>query len=155
MAKAGEALAKIFPQIKLDYPRDAAGKLVLKKLPDEELAKYRGVLGHFHIQTNKTDPGPALQWDKVIDGARKLLQQTIAAATTARAARPDKLSLTAEACCCDRGPSVSAQPPSPSFLSYLTIRPQHLSPIEMRAEKLRQMEAGHAGLSFQCGGHRL
>ncbi len=66
------ALAKVFPQIKLDYPRDDAGRLVPHKLSDEELVKYQGVLGHFHIQTNKTDPGPALQWDKVIDGARRL-----------------------------------------------------------------------------------
>ena len=65
-------LAKVFPKIKLDYPRDATGHLVLHKLADEELAKYQGVLGHYHIQTNKTDPGPALQWDKVIDGARQL-----------------------------------------------------------------------------------
>ncbi len=65
-------LAKVFPRIKLDYPRDAAGHLVPRKLADEELAKYQGVLGHFHIQTNKTDPGPALQWDKVIEGARQL-----------------------------------------------------------------------------------
>jgi N-acetyl-anhydromuramyl-L-alanine amidase AmpD len=68
-------LAKVFPKITLDYPRDAAGHLVPHKLADEDLAKYRGVLGHFHIQTNKTDPGPALQWDKVIDGARQLLGQ--------------------------------------------------------------------------------
>ena len=72
LIKLTATLAKIFPQIKLDYPRDANGKLVAKKLPDDELAKYRGVLGHFHIQTNKVDPGPAFQWDKVIDGARKL-----------------------------------------------------------------------------------
>ena len=44
------------------------------KLPDDQLAKYQGVLGHYHIQTNKTDPGPALQWDKVINGARRLLR---------------------------------------------------------------------------------
>ena len=74
LIKLTAALCKIFPQIKCDYPRDAAGKLVPQKLSDEELAKYHGVLGHFHIQTNKTDPGPALQWDKVIDGAKRLLQ---------------------------------------------------------------------------------
>jgi len=72
LIKLTATLAKLFPRIKLDYPRDAAGKLVTHKLPDADLAKYRGVLGHFHVQTNKTDPGPAFQWDKVIDGARKL-----------------------------------------------------------------------------------
>jgi hypothetical protein len=30
-------------------------------------------MGHYHVQTNKTDPGPALDWDLVIGGARKLI----------------------------------------------------------------------------------
>ncbi len=72
LIKLTATLAKVFPRIKLDYPRDAAGQLVRQKLPDDQLAKYQGVLGHYHIQTNKTDPGPALQWDRLIEGARKL-----------------------------------------------------------------------------------
>jgi N-acetyl-anhydromuramyl-L-alanine amidase AmpD len=43
---------------------------VAKKLPDPVWAKYQGVLGHFHIQDNKIDPGPAFQWDLLITGAR-------------------------------------------------------------------------------------
>jgi N-acetylmuramoyl-L-alanine amidase len=74
LIKLTAALCKVFPKINCDYPRDGDGKLVLKKLPDDELAKYQGVLGHYHIQTNKTDPGPALQWDRIIDGARELLK---------------------------------------------------------------------------------
>jgi N-acetylmuramoyl-L-alanine amidase len=73
LIKLTASLAKVFPQITLDYPRDATGHLLTVKLPDDQLANYHGVLGHYHIQTNKTDPGPALQWDKVIDGARRLL----------------------------------------------------------------------------------
>ena len=73
LIKLTATLSKVFPKIKCDYPRDAAGKLIPQKLPDEELEKYQGVLGHFHVQTNKTDPGPAFQWDYVIDNARKLL----------------------------------------------------------------------------------
>jgi N-acetyl-anhydromuramyl-L-alanine amidase AmpD len=42
-------------------------------LPDAELNAYQGVLGHFHIQTNKTDPGPAFQWDTVIENARRIV----------------------------------------------------------------------------------
>ncbi len=71
LIKLTAALAKVFPKIKLDYPRGPDGKVLPHKLPDAELAKFQGVLGHYHIQTNKTDPGPALQWDKVIEGARK------------------------------------------------------------------------------------
>jgi N-acetyl-anhydromuramyl-L-alanine amidase AmpD len=79
LIKLTATLSKVLPKIKCDYPRDAAGKLVLKKLPDEQLNAYEGVLGHFHIQTNKTDPGPAFQWDYVLNGARRLLHHGFSA----------------------------------------------------------------------------
>ncbi len=66
-------LCKIFPKIKCDYPHDADGKLIPQKLPDDQLRAYQGVLGHYHVQTNKTDPGPAFQWDFVIGHSRRLL----------------------------------------------------------------------------------
>jgi N-acetyl-anhydromuramyl-L-alanine amidase AmpD len=72
LIKLTAALGKIFPRIKLDAPRDAAGRVLDHKLPDADLAAYQGVLGHYHIQTNKTDPGPAIQWEKIITGARAL-----------------------------------------------------------------------------------
>ena len=73
LIKLTATLSKAFPQIKCDYPKDATGQLIRQKLPDAELKSYQGVLGHFHIQTDKVDPGPAFQWDYVIGGARKLL----------------------------------------------------------------------------------
>jgi N-acetyl-anhydromuramyl-L-alanine amidase AmpD len=81
LIKLTASLSKIFPKIKCDYPRDAAGKLIPQKLPDDDLQNYQGVLGHFHIQTNKVDPGPAFQWDYVIDNARKLLNGGMSEAT--------------------------------------------------------------------------
>ncbi len=76
LVKLTATLCKIFPKINCDYPRDAAGKLITHKLEDEDLKNYQGVMGHFHIQTNKTDPGPALQWDYLINNARRLLQNS-------------------------------------------------------------------------------
>ena len=73
LSKLTATLCRVFPRIKCDYPRAAAGQLIPRKLPDDELKEYHGVLGHFHIQTNKTDPGPAFQWDYVIDNARRIL----------------------------------------------------------------------------------
>jgi N-acetyl-anhydromuramyl-L-alanine amidase AmpD len=73
LIKLTATLSQVLPQIKCDYPKDAAGKLIPSKLPDAELEAYKGVIGHFHIQTNKVDPGPAFQWDYVIDSARKLM----------------------------------------------------------------------------------
>jgi len=67
------ALCKVFPKLRCDYPRDAARQLVRAKLPDDELNRYQGLLGHYHVQANKVDPGPAFQWDRVIIGAQELL----------------------------------------------------------------------------------
>ncbi|MGA2699640.1 MAG: hypothetical protein ABSH35_00895 [Isosphaeraceae bacterium] len=75
MQHATATLCKLFPKILCDYPRDAAGALVRAKLPDPELVRYQGILGHYHVQTNKVDPGPAFQWDRLIKGARGLTAQ--------------------------------------------------------------------------------
>jgi N-acetyl-anhydromuramyl-L-alanine amidase AmpD len=77
LIKLTAALCRVLPKIKCDYPKDAQGNLIRAKLPDEDLNKYAGVLGHFHVQTDKVDPGPAFQWDYVIDGARKLLGESL------------------------------------------------------------------------------
>jgi N-acetylmuramoyl-L-alanine amidase len=73
LIKLTATLCTVFPKIKCDYPRDASGQTIPRKLPDDQLAGYQGILGHYHVQTNKVDPGPAFQWDTVIDGARKLM----------------------------------------------------------------------------------
>jgi N-acetylmuramoyl-L-alanine amidase len=73
LTKLTATLCKVLPKITCDYPKDAAGKLITKKLPDAELDAYQGVLGHYHVQTDKVDPGPAFQWDRVIGGANMLL----------------------------------------------------------------------------------
>src|SRR5262249_9608387 len=73
LIKLTATLCTVFPKIACRYPRDAEGQLIPRKLPAEELARYHGILGHYHVQTNKVDPGPAFQWDKVVDGAQKLM----------------------------------------------------------------------------------
>jgi N-acetylmuramoyl-L-alanine amidase len=75
LIKLTAALCKVFPKIRCDYPHDANGKLMREKLPDADLQSYQGILGHFHVQTNKVDPGPAFDWDRVIAGARRGLGQ--------------------------------------------------------------------------------
>ncbi len=73
LVKLTAALCRIFPKLTCDYPRDASGALITTKLPDEAWKAYAGVLGHYHVQTNKIDPGPALNWDLLIRGARREL----------------------------------------------------------------------------------
>lgn len=75
LAHLTAALCTVLPKITCDYPHDKDGKLIPHKLPKEELENYQGVLGHFHVQTDKTDPGPAFQWDYVIGRARQLMGQ--------------------------------------------------------------------------------
>src|SRR5581483_5403413 len=75
LVKLTAALCRIFPRLTCDYPRDDQHKLIPRKLADDQLADYHGVLGHYHIQTDKTDPGPALQWDYVVGEARRLLKE--------------------------------------------------------------------------------
>jgi N-acetylmuramoyl-L-alanine amidase len=74
LAKLTAALCKIFPNLPCEYPRDASGQLVRSKLGDAELKSYRGLLGHYHVQLNKTDPGPAFQWDLLLRESRKHLK---------------------------------------------------------------------------------
>jgi N-acetyl-anhydromuramyl-L-alanine amidase AmpD len=71
LIKLAATLHRVLPKIALDYPRDAEGHLRTSKLSDEELAKFHGILGHYHVSKRKVDPGPALDWDRLIRGARK------------------------------------------------------------------------------------
>ena len=66
-------LCTVFPRINCDVPRDANGEVIDHVLSDEQWANYQGVLGHLHIQTDKSDPGPAFDWNKVITGAGKMM----------------------------------------------------------------------------------
>lgn len=74
LVKLTATLCRVFPKLRCDYPRDAKGKLLLRKIPDAELKNYHGILGHFHVQANKVDPGPAFQWDYLITNARRWLR---------------------------------------------------------------------------------
>lgn len=73
LSKLVATLCTIFPKIRCDYPKDAHGHLIRVKLPDDRLERYQGLLGHYHVQTNKVDPGPAFQWDRVIGEAHRLM----------------------------------------------------------------------------------
>ncbi len=74
LIKLTATLHAALPKIKLDYPRDAQG-LIATKLPDDQLPAATGLLAHWHIQSNKIDPGPAFDWDRVIRGAKRELRR--------------------------------------------------------------------------------
>ena len=74
LAKLTAALHRVLPEIALDVPRDAAGRPLDVALTDDELAAFRGILGHYHVTTNKIDPGPALDWEMLLGAARRELE---------------------------------------------------------------------------------
>lgn len=76
LSKLLAAFTTIFPAIPLSYPKDSSGQLIRQKLPDDQLASYTGLLGHYHIQTNKIDPGPAMQWDVITSQAQAIVERT-------------------------------------------------------------------------------
>ncbi len=66
-------LCAVLPRIRCEYPRDSSGGLVTTRLSDDDLGAYAGLLGHWHVQENKTDPGPAFDWERVVGGARRMM----------------------------------------------------------------------------------
>ena len=77
LIKLTATLCKVFPRIECKYPTDADGKLINGKLSDQDLANFHGVLGHYHSTTEKIDPGPAFDWERVIRGARMILNNGV------------------------------------------------------------------------------
>jgi N-acetyl-anhydromuramyl-L-alanine amidase AmpD len=73
LVKLTAALADIFPRIRLEVPRMPDGKLLDRTLSDQQWASFSGLMGHYHVQGNKSDPGPAMDWDYLLDQARARL----------------------------------------------------------------------------------
>jgi N-acetyl-anhydromuramyl-L-alanine amidase AmpD len=70
LIKLTAALCRIFPNLKCDAPRNADGKIIMDRtLTEDELTRYQGLLGHHHIKHSKSDPGPAFDWDRLIEKA--------------------------------------------------------------------------------------
>ncbi|MEZ6013887.1 MAG: peptidoglycan recognition family protein [Planctomycetota bacterium] len=56
-------LCKTLPRIEPDAPRDAAGRVLTARMPEEQEAGFRGIVGHHHVSEQKQDPGPAFDWE--------------------------------------------------------------------------------------------
>ncbi len=75
LAKLCAGLSRVLPRIRLQVPREGNGAVTNHVLPEAELRAFEGIVGHFHVQKNKQDPGPAFQWDRLLHDARALLSQ--------------------------------------------------------------------------------
>jgi N-acetyl-anhydromuramyl-L-alanine amidase AmpD len=74
LIKLTATLCRVFPRLHCTYPRNGDSQLIPHQLSDAQWKNFHGLLAHYHIQKNKTDPGPAFNWEKVIDGAAQLLK---------------------------------------------------------------------------------
>jgi N-acetylmuramoyl-L-alanine amidase len=75
LVKLAAALCEAFPKIAPDAPRDEDGHVIDRALDDEAWRDFHGILGHFHVQANKTDPGPAFDWDTFIPAVQARLAE--------------------------------------------------------------------------------
>lgn len=71
LIKLTATLTKVFPKMKVDYPRDKNGEHIYNELTEEQAAEFQGILGHYHVIKRKVDPGPAFQWDYLLDEVKK------------------------------------------------------------------------------------
>ncbi len=69
------ALVPLLPRIELEIPRAASGQVRRDALSDPEEASFHGILGHYHLQTDKRDPGPAFDWERLLAAASGRLER--------------------------------------------------------------------------------
>lgn len=67
------ALCRVFPRIDAEVPRDARGSVRAEVLDPGELARFHGILGHYHVSGDKVDPGPAFDWEGYLLRVRREL----------------------------------------------------------------------------------
>jgi len=73
LAHLTAALVNSFPNMPLRFPTDGSGGIRPDVLSKAEFERYRGILGHQHVSSGKTDPGPSFNWSALSRRARQLL----------------------------------------------------------------------------------
>lgn len=74
LTKLTAVLCRELPRIEPDAPRDARGVVRSDALDDSAFEEFRGVIGHLHVTTEKVDPGPAMDWERLLAGVRERLR---------------------------------------------------------------------------------
>lgn len=75
LARLLAGLARILPRIRLDAPRDRRGRVTTVKLDRSSIDRFEGVVGHYHLDERKYDPGPAFDWERTLDDARRVFAE--------------------------------------------------------------------------------
>lgn len=72
LIKLSATLCRVLPRIKPDAPRSRDGTLRTDVLSARELARFSGIAGHYHLTENKVDPGPAMNWKRLLEGISRI-----------------------------------------------------------------------------------
>jgi len=75
LVELAAVLCRELPLIAPDAPRDEHGAVIDRVLDDDAWSRFQGILGHHHVQANKTDPGPAFDWDGFLPRVRSRLDE--------------------------------------------------------------------------------
>jgi N-acetyl-anhydromuramyl-L-alanine amidase AmpD len=70
LVKLAAGLVRVFPLIQPEAPRAEDGTVASAVLPDDAWKAFQGILGHYHVQQNKTDPGPAFDWESFLSAVQ-------------------------------------------------------------------------------------
>jgi N-acetyl-anhydromuramyl-L-alanine amidase AmpD len=79
LVKLTAALRRVFPGIALDAPRAPDGRVRNDLMTRAEVDAFHGILGHYHITTERNDPGPAFDWERFLAEVRAEEQRADAA----------------------------------------------------------------------------
>ena len=69
----GAALCDLLPRLRPEAPRDSRGLVRASVLSDAELEAFGGILAHYHVSEDKSDPGPAFDWERTLRRVRARL----------------------------------------------------------------------------------
>lgn len=74
LAKLTAALTRTFPKLPLQVPRDAGGQVLNTVMSEGQQRSMAGLVGHYHLTTDKIDPGPAFDWERLLRETRAALK---------------------------------------------------------------------------------
>lgn len=77
LVKLTATLCRVLPRIRPEFPRDASGAVRRDALTPDEFESFHGILGHWHLTPQKIDPGPAFDWERLLDGVRRELRRRV------------------------------------------------------------------------------
>ncbi len=74
LVKLSAVLCQVFPHLQADAPRDASGAVTTQVMSDGAFQSFGGILGHYHVQRNKVDPGVAFNWEPFLASVRERMR---------------------------------------------------------------------------------